>query len=135
MMTPQPAAPHSNFPPSRSAPVRLAVVVPCYNEEEVLPETSTRLLAIVERLVAAKLLHPDSSIYFVDDGSKDRTWSLIESLAASEPRVHGIKLSRNRGHQQALLAGLFSVQGDAIITLDADLQDDIEAIEKMVVEY
>ena len=115
--------------------VTLAVVVPCYNEEEVFPETSKRLLALLERLALLQRITRDSTIYFVDDGSKDRTWSLIEGLAAADPRVHGIKLSRNLGHQQALLAGLFSVDGEAVVSVDADLQDDIEAIEKMVDEF
>jgi polyisoprenyl-phosphate glycosyltransferase len=118
-----------------TAPVRLAIVVPCYNEEEVLPETSRRLLALVTRLQAAALVSRQSGIYFVDDGSRDRTWSLIESLCATDPRVIGIKLSRNRGHQNALLAGLFAAEGDAVVSVDADLQDDIEVIEQMVVRY
>ena len=118
-----------------STPVKLVVVVPCFNEEEVLPETSKRLVALLEKLTGVQLVTADSSICFVDDGSKDRTWNLIESLASTDSRIHGIKLSRNRGHQQALLAGLFSAQGDAVVSLDADLQDDIDAIEDMIVEF
>lgn len=115
--------------------VRLAIVVPCYNEEEVLPETNRRLLALLTHLADLKLSSSDSSIYYVDDGSTDATWPLIESLAANDPRVHGIKLSRNRGHQNALLSGLMSVEGDAIVSIDADLQDDVSVIEEMVRKF
>lgn len=117
--------------PVATAPV-LAIVVPCYNEEEVLPETARRLGDLVERLVRAGKVSGESTIRFVDDGSRDRTWQLIEELAASSPRFRGVKLSRNRGHQNALLAGVFSAEGDAVVTVDADLQDDIEVIAQMV---
>jgi glycosyltransferase involved in cell wall biosynthesis len=116
-------------------PIRLAIVVPCYNEEEVLPETNRRLLALLTRLHDQQLVTAESSVYFVDDGSKDKTWALIESLSASDPRIRGIKLSRNRGHQAALLAGLMTVEGDALVSIDADLQDDVSVIEKMVREF
>jgi len=116
-------------------PIRLAIVVPCYNEEEVLPETNRRLLALLTRLHEQQLVTAESSVYFVDDGSKDKTWALIESLSASDPRIRGIKLSRNRGHQAALLAGLMTVEGDALVSIDADLQDDVSVIEKMVREF
>ncbi len=112
--------------------IRLGIVVPCYNEEEVLPETNRRLLDLLNHLQQSGLVTADNSLYFVDDGSKDRTWEIIESLAAADSRVHGIKLSRNRGHQNALLAGLFGAEGDAVVTVDADLQDDITIIEEMV---
>lgn len=112
--------------------LRLGIVVPCYNEEEVLPETCRRLIELLDRMVSADLVSQDSGIYLVDDGSKDKTWSIIESLAARDARVHGIKLSRNRGHQNALLAGLFGAVGDALVSVDADLQDDINVIEEMV---
>lgn len=112
--------------------MQLAIVVPCYNEEEVLPETCRRLTALVERLVARCQISATSSIVLVDDGSSDRTWALIEQLAAQNSYVAGIKLSRNRGHQNALIAGLFSAEGDAVVSVDADLQDDINAIEQMV---
>lgn len=115
--------------------VRLAIVVPCYNEEEVLPETNRRLLALLARLYDLQLISVDSSIHYVDDGSKDGTWSLIESLAAVDSRIHGIKLSGNRGHQNALLAGLLTVEGDAVVSIDADLQDDVSVIEAMVREF
>ena len=115
--------------------VLLAIVVPCYNEEEVLPETNRRLTALLTRLYDLHLISPESSVHYVDDGSKDGTWTLIESLAAADVRVHGIKLSRNSGHQPALLAGLMAVQGDAVVSIDADLQDDVNVVESMVREY
>ena len=111
---------------------QLAIVVPCFNEEEVLPETNRQLLALLNRLQQMQLTSADSSVHYVDDGSKDRTWSLIESFAAADERVHGIKMSRNRGHQNALLAGLMTVEGDALVSIDADLQDDVSVIESMV---
>jgi glycosyltransferase involved in cell wall biosynthesis len=116
-------------------PIYLNMIVPCYNEEEVLPETSRQLMALLDRLQTQGLVDARSSITFVDDGSRDRTWQMIEELSRVDPRVHGIKLSRNRGHQNALLAGLLSAQGDVLVSLDADLQDDIEAIPKMLHEY
>jgi glycosyltransferase involved in cell wall biosynthesis len=112
--------------------VQLAIVVPCYNEESVLPETVRRLLALLDRLTAAHSVGSNSCIYFVDDGSRDSTWRLIEEFASAHQRIHGIKLSRNCGHQNAVLAGLLSAEGDAIVSIDADLQDDVEAIERMV---
>ncbi|MEO8026052.1 MAG: glycosyltransferase family 2 protein [Bryobacteraceae bacterium] len=114
-------------------PIRLSIVVPCYNEEEVLPETSKRLVGLLARLRDLSLVTDDSAVYFVDDGSKDKTWPLITALAIStNGAVHGIKLSRNQGHQSALLAGLFDAPGDAVVTIDADLQDDVNVIEEMV---
>ena len=115
--------------------MKLSIVVPCYNEQEVLPETNRRLLALLDRMQSQALVSADSGIYYVDDGSRDSTWALIESLAAADPRVHGLKLSRNRGHQMALLAGLLTVEGDALVSIDADLQDDVAVIENMVREH
>ena len=115
--------------------VRLAIVVPCYNEEEVLPETNRRLLDVLTRLHVLGLTTSDSAVHYVDDGSRDRTWALIEDMAASDARVHGFKLSRNQGHQSALMAGMLSVEGDAIVSIDADLQDDVTVIEAMVREF
>jgi polyisoprenyl-phosphate glycosyltransferase len=112
--------------------IQLSIVVPCFNEEAVLPETARQLLARLAQLRADGAVNDDSAVYFVDDGSADHTWSVIESLSSSESRVHGIKLSKNRGHQNALLAGLFTVPGDAVITIDADLQDDPGAIDDML---
>lgn len=113
----------------------LTLIVPCYNEEEVLPETSEKLLALLERLIVSGTVSTESTITFVDDGSRDRTWSLIQALHAQGHRVRGIKLSRNRGHQNALLAGLLTAPGDVLVSLDADLQDDIEAIPRMLEEH
>lgn len=115
--------------------MKLGIVVPCYNEEAVLHETANRLLALLDRLVDAEKIAPESKIYFIDDGSKDRTWSIIDALAQKQPRIAGIKLSRNRGHQNALVAGLLTVDGDAVVSIDADLQDDISVIEEMISEY
>ncbi|MEH6811962.1 MAG: glycosyltransferase family 2 protein [Motiliproteus sp.] len=110
----------------------LNIVVPCYNEEAVLPETLRRLLVVLDQLQQQDKVSASSQIYCVDDGSSDNTWALIEQHAALDARVCGIKLSANRGHQNALLAGLLSVEGDAVISIDADLQDDIGIIEEMV---
>ena len=115
--------------------MKLGIVVPCYNESEVLPETSKRLLGLLTRLEHAGRIDPDSRIWFVDDGSRDRTWEVIEELHRKDERCAGIKLSRNRGHQNALLAGLYTADGDAVVTLDADLQDDIDVVEEMVKAY
>lgn len=114
---------------------RLAVVVPCYDEEEALPQTAERLTVLLERLRKAGRIAADSSIVFVDDGSRDGTWRLIERLSREDGRIGGIKLSRNRGHQNALLAGLFTADGDVLVSVDADLQDDIEIIEEMLKQH
>ena len=113
-------------------PTQLAIVVPCYNEQEVLPETCDRLLSLLRRLLDVEKIAVESRIYFVDDGSRDATWRLISDFVMAGLPVVGIRLGRNRGHQNALLAGLFSAAGDAIITVDADLQDDLGAIETML---
>lgn len=115
----------------------LYIVVPCYNEEEVLPETSKRLKAKLSDLVAAGKVSEDSRVLFVDDGSKDKTWEMIRGYHAEDPRFSGVKLSRNRGHQNALLAGLMTAKdlADCAISMDADLQDDINAIDGMVDKY
>lgn len=115
--------------------MRLAIVVPCYNEEEVLPETNRRLMNLLDKMQSEGLISADSAVHYVDDGSRDRTWPLIEELALADRRVRGIKLSRNRGHQNALLAGLFGVDADAVVSIDADLQDDVSTIESMVAEH
>ena len=112
--------------------MRLGIVIPCYNEDEVLPETSRRITELLSRLAALGKISPDSQVYLVDDGSSDGTWRLIEALVAADRRIVGVKLSRNRGHQTALIAGLFTADGDAVISIDADLQDDINVIEQMV---
>ena len=115
----------------------LYVVVPCYNEEEVLPETSKRLAAKLTDLESQGRISPDSRVLFVDDGSKDRTWQMISELHRQDPRFGGVKLSRNRGHQNALLAGLMTAKSlcDAAISMDADLQDDINAMDRMLDAY
>jgi glycosyltransferase involved in cell wall biosynthesis len=119
----------------RTPPI-LNVVVRCYNEQEVLPDTAKRLSDVIDELIAQRLVAPGTGIYFVDDGSKDRTWPIIVELNANRPdRFHGMKLSRNRGHQNALLAGLRNTPGDILITIDADLQDDIRCIEQMIRHY
>lgn len=117
--------------------MKLYLVIPCYNEEAVLDETARRLRGKYAALIEAGRISSDSRIVFVNDGSKDRTWDMIRSLHESDPVFRGICLSRNRGHQNALLAGLMTVKEecDAAISLDADLQDDIDAIDAMVEKY
>ena len=100
-------------------PKRLNLVVPCFNEEAVLPETISRLLALLDDLTARKLVSADSAMTFVDDGSRDGTWEIIETARARDARVGGIRLSINRGHQHALLAGLLNAPGEVLISLDA----------------
>ena len=115
----------------------LYLVIPCYNEQEVLPETSKRLLRKMNALISGGAIAPESRIAFVDDGSKDDTWQIIDRLHRENPLFSGIKLSRNRGHQNALLAGLMTVKEhcDCAISLDADLQDDIEVIDQFVEKF
>lgn len=126
----------SQLPPTvHAARVRLSVVVPCYNEEPILARTIERLCAVRERLVESGRIDASSDIVLVDDGSRDATWSVIEKAVAEGLPVHGVKLSRNCGHQNALLAGLSCAKGDAVVTIDADLQDDETAIERMVAAY
>ena len=105
--------------------LRLSIVVPCYNEQEVLPETNRRLLALLDRMQVSGLVAEGSGIHYVDDGSRDSTWLIVEGLAAADPRVHGLKLSRNRGHQMALLAGLLTVAGDALVSIDAEPEEGV----------
>jgi len=116
----------------------LAIVVPCYNEQEVLPETAKRLSGKLQELISEQNIDEKSTVLFIEDGSSDNTWSLIEKFHAENPFVFsGIKLSGNRGHQNALLCGLLAVKDhvDAAISIDADLQDDIDVIGKMVERY
>lgn len=115
----------------------LYLVVPCYNEEEVLHETSKRLLEKITGMMEKGIINNKSKILFVNDGSKDKTWSIIEELHEKNNIFSGINLSRNRGHQNALLAGLMTAKeyADMTISLDADLQDDIDVIDKFVMEY
>lgn len=115
----------------------LYLVLPCYNEEAVLPETSKRLLEKLKKLKAQHNISSKSKILFVNDGSKDQTWPIIKKLHQKHSEIVGICLSRNRGHQNALLAGLMTAKerADVIISMDADLQDDIEVIDKMLAKY
>ena len=115
--------------------MKLDIVVPCYNETEVLQPTCARLLELLTRLAADGSIAAGSRLLFVDDGSTDGTWALIRQLAEKDGRVAGIKLSRNRGHQIALLAGLMAATGDAVISIDADLQDDPEVIPAMLAHF
>ena len=115
----------------------LYIVVPCYNEEEVLPETSRRLRAKLEQLMAAGKISKKSRVLYVNDGSKDRTWELISRLHEACPLFCGVDLTRNRGHQNALLAGLMTAKdrADMVISMDADLQDDVDAVDAMVDKF
>lgn len=116
---------------------RLFCVIPCYNEEEVLPETSKRILEKFKSLISQGKISKDSRALFVNDGSKDKTWEIISGLHESNEIFQGINLSRNRGHQNALLAGLMTVRNicDMTISMDADLQDDIGAMDEMIDKY
>lgn len=116
---------------------KLFIVIPCYNEEEVLNETTNQLKEKMLKLIKDKIISDESKIMYVNDGSKDSTWALIKSLSKKEKIVTGITLSRNRGHQNALVAGLLTAKkyADVIISMDADLQDDINAIDEMLEKY
>lgn len=118
-------------------PPLLYIVIPCYNEQEVLPVTAPLFLQKLRQLADAGLAAPDSRILFVNDGSKDDTWRIISELAAAEEHYTGICLSRNRGHQNALLAGLMTARqkADVTISIDCDGQDDINAMDEMLQEY
>ena len=117
-------------------PGKLAIVVPCYNEQEVLPQSLPVLKKVLQQLQSQQQISADSQIVFVDDGSQDQTWSLISQFSQTNANVAGIKLSRNFGHQNALLAGLSTVSdADFIVTIDSDLQDDPQVIAQMVQQY
>ena len=115
----------------------LYVVIPCYNEEEVLRETSKRLNVKLNELIKDKTISKDSKVLFVNDGSKDKTWDIICELNDENKLFSGINLSRNRGHQNALVAGLMTAKehADVVISMDADLQDDINTIDEMLKYY
>ncbi|MBR0273798.1 MAG: glycosyltransferase family 2 protein, partial [Bacteroidaceae bacterium] len=117
--------------------IRLATVSPCYNEEDVLRHSVERLTALFERMTAEGLITSDSMMVFVNDGSRDRTWELIRELHGENKYVRGINLARNVGHQNAIMAGMMTAKdwADAVITIDADLQDDIECIPQMVKHF
>lgn len=115
----------------------LYIVVPCYNEEEVLYETTKRLKVKLKEIIKSKKVSNQSRVMYVNDGSKDKTWDIIKEINNNEELFTGISLSRNRGHQNALLGGLLTAKNyaDVVISMDADLQDDIDAIEKMIDKY
>lgn len=116
---------------------KLYLAIPCYNEEEVLRDSAGKLLNKYDNMMAEGKITSDSKIVFIDDGSKDKTWSIIKELHKKNPVFQGIKLSRNRGHQNALLCGLMTLKdkADAVISIDADLQDDINTFDEMVQKY
>ena len=122
-------------PQNREDVPSLTIVVPCYNEEEVFSFCLSELKSLLERSIQEKKISSQSHILFVDDGSRDKTWTLIEQAAQADTMVHGIKLSRNRGHQIALMAGLSCTTTDICVSIDADLQDDIECIPQMIEKY
>lgn len=115
----------------------LYLVIPCYNEQEVLPETEKRLTEKLNKMIQSGLVSEKSRMVFVDDGSKDKTWSMIKQMHEENPLVLGIKSSRNRGHQNTLLEGLLTVKDecDMVVSMDADLQDDIEVLDQFVQQY
>lgn len=114
---------------------KLAIVVPCYNEEEMLPKTFQELGFVLQDLIGKQKVDAESKLYFVDDGSRDKTWQILEEKAKEDKSVIAIKLSRNQGHQKALYAGLWQTTEDIVVSIDADLQDGPENIELMVDEY
>lgn len=116
---------------------KLYIAVPCYNEEEVLPDSAEKLRVKLRKMMDEGKIDYDSRIVFIDDGSKDKTWELIRGLHETDTIFSGIKLSRNRGHQNALMCGLMTLreEADAVISIDADLQDDIEVFDEMVQRY
>ncbi|MBQ6913110.1 MAG: glycosyltransferase family 2 protein, partial [Acidaminococcaceae bacterium] len=115
----------------------LYMVIPCYNEQEVLPDSAEKLKNKISDLIEKNKIHQNSKICFVNDGSRDRTWEIIRELCQRDPVYSGICLAHNEGHQNAVLAGLMTVQPycDAAVSMDADLQDDIDAVEAMVDKY
>lgn len=117
--------------------IRLALVLPCYNEEEVLPSSISRLTEFYQRLISSHLISEDSRLVFVNDGSKDNTWEIISRNFDSNPFVCGVNLAGNVGHQYAILAGMMTAKdfADAIVTIDADLQDDLEKIPEMLSKF
>ena len=122
---------------TENSSVKLYIVVPCYNEEAVLPETSRRMLELLEQMQSDGLISNDSRIIFIDDGSKDNTWNIIDGLTHKNTSYGGIKLACNAGHQNALFGGLMTVKDecDCAISIDADLQDDINVIPEMVKKF
>lgn len=117
--------------------IKLAIVSPCYNEEEVLDESSKRLMALFDKLIVAGIISKDSFVLYVNDGSKDETWEIIKRLHGTNPSICGLCLAGNVGHQNAIMAGMMKVKDmcDAAITIDADIQDDLGAIPRMIEKY
>ena len=117
--------------------IKLALVVPCYNEEEILDSTTNILENFMNKLCYEKLISPDSFVLYVNDGSKDKTWEMIENFCKEKKWFCAVKLASNVGHQNALLAGMTIAKDwcDAMVSLDADLQDDIEVIKDMINLY
>lgn len=113
----------------------IGIVIPCFNENEVLPDTLDKLIVLFTSLTQKGLISLDSKIYCVDDGSTDNTWDIVKSYSLKNSTISGFRLAGNKGHQNALLAGLENASGDALISLDADLQDDISVIEQMILKY
>ena len=112
-------------------PIKLAIVAPCYNEEEMLPISAPRLMSLMREMIGDGLVAADSFLLFVNDGSRDSTWSIISRLHDENPMCHGLNLSRNVGHQNAIMAGMLTAvdapeSADAVITIDVDLQDPLE---------
>lgn len=128
------ASPRTSHAGSRQTIPSLSVIIPCHNEEPVLPQTARHLCDRLDALARDGLV-VEPQVYFIDDGSTDDTWAVIESLAGQDARIHGLKLSRNFGQQNAILAGLLTAPGDILISIDADLQDDVAAIDEMVRAY
>ena len=121
---------------SRNNPI-LYIVIPCYNEEQVLPHTNPMFIEKIESLIKTGQVHPNSKVMYVNDGSKDATWLLIQQYAKENSHVVGIAQSRNRGHQSSVLAGMYEAAefADIVITIDADGQDDIDCMNQMIAEY
>jgi glycosyltransferase involved in cell wall biosynthesis len=115
--------------------IKVDLIITCYNEEDVLKETNSQLLKLITKLIKDEIIDNESFVCYVDDGSKDKTWEIISNLAKINYNVKGIKLTNNRGHQNALLAGLHYTKADAVISIDADLQDDINVIPQMIENF
>ena len=116
--------------------IKLAIVLPCYNEEEIMHDSAKQLTSLLDRMISDDILNKESFIVFVNDGSNDRTWTIIKELSNSSQYIHGLNLAKNVGHQNAIMAGMMTFKDDvdAIVTIDVDLQDDIECIPKMIKE-
>ena len=116
--------------------IKLAIVSPCYNEEEIMHDSAKQLTSLLDRMISDDIVNKESFIVFVNDGSNDRTWTIIKELSNSNQYIHGINLAKNVGHQNAIMAGMMTFKDDvdAIVTIDVDLQDDIECIPKMIKE-